>query len=208
MMRKGIIICDTQADLDRALTEVCKKQFESGLDKPKVTIEADMVLLQNADQYKDYEILETVSLGDTIHCLHNKLGIETDARVIELEYDCLTRALVTSVVSGDFKQNYLDKVAGTVDKIESVITPDGGLMADKVIEISDAMKTQLKYQKDIAKKQDVRAILFEDLDPESPPTGLCAWEHRVSSYRISGRLMEEIGTGIQQEPQTASMQTQ
>ncbi len=167
---KGIIICDTQADLDRALTEVCKKQFESGLDKPKVTIEADMVLLQNTDQYKDYEILETVSLGDTIHCLHNKLGIETDARVIELEYDCLTER-VTSVVLGDFKQNYLDKVAGTVDKIESVITPDGGLMADKVIGVLDAMKTQLKYQKDIAKKQDVRAILFEDLDPESPTYG-------------------------------------
>ena len=170
---KGVVICDTQADLDRALTEVCKKQFESGLDKPKVTIEADMVLLQNTDQYKDYEILETVSLGDTIHCLHNKLGIETDARVIELEYDCLTER-VTSVVLGDFKQNYLDKVAGTVDKIESVITPDGGLMADKVEGFLNAIKTQIRYQKSVAKKQDVRAILFEDLDPESPLYGaLC-----------------------------------
>lgn len=167
---KGVTICDTQEELDAALIRECQKQFKAGLDKPKVTIEADMVLLQNTDQYKDYEILETVSLGDTIHCLHNKLGIETDARVIELEYDCLTER-VTSVVLGDFKQNYLDKVAGTVDKIESVITPDGSLMADKVIGILDAMKTQLKYQKDIAKKQDVRAILFEDLDPESPTYG-------------------------------------
>ena len=170
---KGIVVCDTQADLDRALTEACKRQFESGLDKPKVTIEADMVLLQNTDQYKDYEILETVSLGDTIHCLHNKLGIETDARVIGLEYDCLTER-VTSVVLGDFKQNYLDKVAGTVDKIESVITPDGGLMADKVEGFLNAIKTQIRYQKNVAKKQDVRAILFEDLDPESPLYGaLC-----------------------------------
>lgn len=170
---KGIIICNTQADLDKALIEACKRQFESGLDKPKVTIEADMVLLQNTDQYKDYEILETVSLGDTIHCLHNKLGIETDARVIGLEYDCLTER-VTSVVLGDFKQNYLDKVAGTVDKIESVITPDGGLMADKVEGFLNAIKTQIRYQKNVAKKQDVRAILFEDLDPESPLYGaLC-----------------------------------
>ena len=170
---KGVVICDTKADLDRALTEACKRQFESGLDKPKVTIEADMVLLQNTDQYKDYEILETVSLGDTIHCLHNKLGIETDARVIGLEYDCLTER-VTSVVLGDFKQNYLDKVAGTVDKIESVITPDGGLMADKVEGFLNAIKTQIRYQKNVAKKQDVRAILFEDLDPESPLYGaLC-----------------------------------
>ena len=86
---KGIIICDTQADLDKALTEACRKQFESGLDKPKVTIEADMVLLKNTDQYKDYEILETVSLGDTIHCRHDKLGIISDARVVGLEYDCI-----------------------------------------------------------------------------------------------------------------------
>lgn len=169
----GVTICDTQEQLDKALTEACKKQYEAGLDKPKVTIEADMVLLQNTDQYKDYEILETVSLGDTIHCLHNKLGIETDARVIELEYDCLTKR-VTSVVLGDFKQNYLDKIAGSVDKIESVITPDGGLMADKVEGFLNAIKTQIRYQKSVAKKQDVRAILFEDLDPESPLYGaLC-----------------------------------
>lgn len=169
----GVTICDTQEQLDKALINECKKQFEAGLDKPKVTIEADMVLLQNTDQYKDYEILETVSLGDTIHCLHNKLGIETDARVIELEYDCLTKRVV-SVVLGDFKQNYLDKVAGSVDKIESVITRDGGLMADKVEGFLNAIKTQIRYQKSVAKKQDVRAILFEDLDSESPLYGaLC-----------------------------------
>lgn len=168
--KEGIIICDTQAELDAELTKKCKEQFEFGLDKPKITIDADMVLLQNTEEYKDYKILEKVSLGDTVHCKHNKLGIVTDARVISLEYDCLLDR-VTSVKLGDFKKNYFNDVTDNVNKIESVITPEGGLMADKVEGILNAMKTQLKYQKDIAHKQDVRAILFEDLDADSPTYG-------------------------------------
>lgn len=167
---EGIVICETQAELDAELTKKCKEQFELGLDKPKVTIDADMILLQNTEEYKDYKILESVSLGDTIHCKHNKLGIVTDARVISLEYDCLLDR-VTSVKLGDFKKNYFNDITDNVNKIESVITPEGGLMADKVEGILNAMKTQLKYQKDIAHKQDVRAILFEDLDTESPTYG-------------------------------------
>lgn len=169
-VEKGVIICDTQAELDAELTKKCNEQFELGLDKPKITIDADMVLLQNTEEYKDYKILESVSLGDTIHCKHNKLGIVTDARVISLEYDCLLDR-VTSVKLGDFKKNYFNDVTDNVNKIESVITPEGGLMADKVEGILNAMKTQLKYQKDVAHKQDVRAILFEDLDTDSPTYG-------------------------------------
>lgn len=37
--------------------------------------------------------------------------------------------------------------------------------------ILDAVKTQFHAMRDIAKKQDVRAMLFEDLDPESPTYG-------------------------------------
>lgn len=171
---KGVVICDTQADLDRALTEACKRQFESGLDKPKVTIEADMVLLQNTDQYKDYEILETVSLGDTIHCRHDKLGIISDARVVGLEYDCILNR-VTSVVLGQFQSNYIDNIASSIDKIDSVIDSDGDIMAERVKGILDGITTQLRLQSTVAKKVKGRAFIAEDLDPNSPLYGCIAW---------------------------------
>lgn len=171
---KGIIICDTQADLDKALTEACRKQFESGLDKPKVTIEADMVLLKNTDQYKDYEILETVSLGDTIHCRHDKLGIISDARVVGLEYDCILNR-VTSVVLGQFQSNYIDNIASSVDKIDSVINSEGDIMAERVKGILDGITTQLRLQSTVAKKVKGRAFIAEDLDPNSPLYGCIAW---------------------------------
>ena len=181
---KGVVICDTQADLDRALTEVCKKQFESGLDKPKVTIEADMVRLQNTDQYKDYEILETVSLGDTIHCRHDKLGIISDARVVGLEYDCILNR-VTSVVLGQFQSNYIDNIGSSVDKIDSVINSEGDIMAERVKGILDGMNTQLRLQSTVAKKVKGRAFTIEDLDPDSPLFGCMTWG--TQGFRIANR---------------------
>lgn len=181
---KGIVICDTQADLDKALIEACKKQFEAGMDKPKVTIEADMVLLQNTDQYKDYEILETVSLGDTIHCRHDKLGIISDARVVGLEYDCILNR-VTSVVLGQFQSNYIDHITSSVDKIDSVINSEGDIMAERVKGILDGMNTQLRLQSTVAKKVKGRAFTVEDLDPDSPLFGCMTWG--TQGFRIANR---------------------
>lgn len=166
----GVTICDTQAELDAALTQKCKDQFASGLDKPKISISADMVLLQNTVQYKDFSVLESVSLGDTIHCKHYKLGIETEARVIELTYDCI-KEKVSSVALGSSEYNYFDNVTSSVNKIDNVVRPDGSLIAEQIKGFIDGTYSQLRVQNSIAKKQDVRAILFEDLDPNSPTFG-------------------------------------
>lgn len=169
----GVIICADQTALDKALTDKCKEQFELRLDKPKVTISADMVLLQNTEAYKDYEVLETVSLGDTIHCRHNRLGIVTDARVIELTYDALSKK-VTDVVLGDFQRDYFSNVSSAVNRIDSAIRPDGTVMADKIAGFINGAVTRLGAQYNAAKKQDVLAILFENLDETSPMFGALA----------------------------------
>lgn len=169
----GVIICDTQAELNAALTQKCNEQYAAGLDKPKVTISADMVLLQNTEQYQDYAVLETVSLGDTIHCINHHLGIVTDARVIELEYDSLRQA-VTAVVIGDFQYNYFQDVTSSVGRIDNAIRPDGSVKADQISGIINGMVTRLQAMKGIAETQDVRAILFEDLNPDSPTYGAMA----------------------------------
>ena len=145
-----VIICKNQSELDAALKKKCQEQYEAGLDKPTVTIRADMILLKDTELYKDYEILETVSLGDVIHCYHSGLNIITDARVTELEYDSI-RGKVTSVVLGDFSYNYFDNVSSAVDRIDGAIRPDGSLIAEQVQGILDGVQTSLKLQSTIAK---------------------------------------------------------
>lgn len=169
----GVIICADQTALDKALTDKCKEQFELGLDKPKVSISADMVLFSDTEDYKDYKVLETVSLGDTIHCRHNRLGIVTDARVIELTYDSLSRK-VTDVVLGDFQRDYFSDVSSAVNRIDGAIRPDGTVMADKIAGFINGAVTRLQAQYNAAKKQDVLAILFENLDETSPMFGALA----------------------------------
>lgn len=166
----GVIICDTQEELDTALKGKCESQYDSGLDKPKVTIKADMVLLQNTEQYKDYAILESVGLGDTIHCINNHLGIETSARVIELVYDSVLKK-TDSVVIGEAEYNYFNNVTSSVNRIDSAIRPDGSVVAEQIKGFIDGVWSQLRLQNTVAKKQNVRAILFEDLDPDSETFG-------------------------------------
>lgn len=171
---KGIVICDTQAELDTALREKCEDQYTAGLDKPSVTISANMVLLKNTELYKDFAVLEDVSIGDTIHCTHDRLEITTDARVVELRYDAI-REKVIDVKLGDFQSSYFDRVSSSVSRIDSVIDRNGSVMADRVAGILNGIQTQLRLQSTAAEKVEGRAFMVEDTDPDSALYGCMVW---------------------------------
>lgn len=166
----GVIVCDTQEQLEKALTDKCIEQFDAGVDKPSITIEVNMELLQNTELYDDVKELETVSLGDTAHCSHSKLEIVTDARAIELTWDAV-RNKVTSVKLGDFQYNFLDNASSVINRVEQAIREDGSVIGQQIQGIINGVQAQMRAQSSIAKKQEVRAILFEDLDPDSPTFG-------------------------------------
>lgn len=180
----GVTVCDTQDELDAALRAKCNEQYTAGLDKPSVSISADMILLQNTVQYKDYEILESVSLGDTVHCRNQHLGIVTDARVIELKYNSIMKC-VDSVVIGDYQYNYFKDVTSAVNRVESAIRPDGSVIGQQVQGIINGLKAQMKAQTSVAKKVSVRAVLMEDTDPDSPNFGaMCLG---TMGFQIAGK---------------------
>lgn len=168
-----VIICKNEDQLRNAFLTKCKEQWELGIDKPKVTIEADMVLLQNAEGYEEFKNLETVGFGDTVHCKHSKLGITTDVRVIEIYYDSILDR-TQSVVLGDFQYNYLKNVSSKIskiseieDKVDGAIDDGGEVIAERIKGFINGSKAQLSAQYDVAEKVDVVAILFENLDKTS-----------------------------------------
>ena len=170
----GITVCNTLEELYAALRTRAKEEYENEIDLPQITYNVDMVDLSKTDLYKDYKDLLKVNLGDTVHVKHRKLGIETSARVIRLTYDCIAKK-VESLVLGDYEANYFNDVSSITNSASQVInTSNNTLMADKIAGIINLLNTSLRAQKDIAQKQDVRAILFEDLDEDSPTFGaLC-----------------------------------
>lgn len=166
--------CNTLEELRRRLIEECQKQYAAGVDLPEITYEVDMVSLEGTEEYKDYENLENVGLGDDVKCKHHILEIETTARVTELTYDCINRRN-RKIKLGKFSKTAFDSQFDTEHKINSIIAPDGYVMAEKVQGILNGIYTQLKLQSTVAKKVNGRAFTVEDLDPDSPLYGCMTW---------------------------------
>lgn len=179
---EGLIICQTQAELDTALTQKCEEQYEQGADLPRVTIKVDMVLLQNTENYADVSNLESVSLGDDVQCINANLGINTKSRVVELEYDACGKC-VTNVTIGELEPSYFNNVTSSTQRIDSVTTPAGDLIAERVQGTLNAIKTQLRLQSTVAEKVDGVAFLIEDLDPDSAMYG--AMEGGTQGLRVA-----------------------
>ena len=166
----GIIICETQAQLEGALKNKCQEQWKDGIDKPAVSIKVDMVAVENTELYADVKDLVSVSLGDTVHCRNSKLDIVTDARVIELEWDAVKNE-ISSVTLGDYQFDYISNQMSLNNRIQSAIRSDGSVIGSQVQGILNAAKAQFHAMREVAQKQDIRAMLFEDLDPKSPTFG-------------------------------------
>ena len=49
----GTIICKSQEEIDQALIQRCKEQFELGIDLPAVTLTVGVVDLEGTEEYKD-----------------------------------------------------------------------------------------------------------------------------------------------------------
>ena len=170
----GVTICNTLDDLYQALRTRAQAEYTTGIDIPTITYQVDMVDLAKTQEYAQFKDLVTVNLGDTVHVKHRRLGIETTARVIAMEYDCIAQK-VTSLTIGDYAANYFDSNSDITSAADQVIDKSNNtLMANRIAGVLNLLNTSLRAQKDIAQRQDVRAILFEDLDTESPTFGaLC-----------------------------------
>ena len=179
---KGIIICNSQDELDQALKMKCENQYSNGLDKPSVTISVDMVLTGNTEEYKQYRKLEEISLGDTVHCRNARFGIVTDARVIELKYNSILKR-VESVVIGDYSYNYFNNVSSTVNRVQNAIRSDGTVIAEQVYGAINTLNAFLHAQSTAAKRTDSVAYLIEDLDQNSELYG--AMEAGTQGLRLA-----------------------
>ena len=166
----NIIICADQTALDAALRQKCEDMYAAGADLPSVTIEVTMIDLSKTEQYKDFADLVSVGLGDTVHCYNYKLGITTEARVIKLTWDCI-RNQAGEMALGDYEYNYFSNLTSSLQAIQQVIGPGNTIIAERVSGVLNAINTQLRYQKNVAQTADVRAILFEDTNPNSPTYG-------------------------------------
>ena len=115
-------------------------------------------------------MLVEVNKGDTVTCYIKHLDIDVKARVIDYERDLITGEY-TYIELGNVVSNFFNEQADIQSKVNNILNSNGSVKAQTLEGTINAIQTQFKAMKDIAQKQDVRAILFEDRIEDSPTFG-------------------------------------
>ncbi|MFR4164216.1 MAG: phage tail spike protein [Paraclostridium sordellii] len=162
---------ETKEDVYNAMRKRMAEIYKNdGIDKPKISGNVDIAILENTEEYKDFKNLVNVSIGDNISIDHKELGMDISARCVALEWDILTEKY-NSITFGELFTNYFDKQDIARENLNNILNPNGSVKGESLQGIINAFATKFKAQRDVAEKQHIRAMLFEDLNPESPTYG-------------------------------------
>ena len=161
---------NTIEEARQELVKRCNKLYEEGIDKPSVNYKIDMINLANTTAYKDYIKLVTVNEGDTVTCYIPGLDIDVKARVIDFEKDLITGEYI-SLELGNAISNFFKEQADVQSKINNILNSNGTVKGNEIQGFLDATKAKLVAQKEIGQLQDVRAFIWQNLDPNSPSYG-------------------------------------
>ncbi|HAT4337427.1 TPA: hypothetical protein I9092_002912 [Clostridium perfringens] len=166
----GSIIFETKEELYNALREECKKLFENGIDKPKITGNVKVAALSNTEKYKFVKDLVNINLGDTLTAKHLDLNIDIKVRCVGYKWDILKEKYI-DVTIGDVVKNYFQNQSDTTQKVNSILNENGTVKSSELEGAINALKAPLLAQKSRAKKSDVVAWIQEVLDPNDPDYG-------------------------------------
>lgn len=99
----GPVVTEAQAyDMLRAAAQ--SKFTRDKIDLPLVNYKINFVDLSQTEEYKEYQVLETLNMGDTATVKHERLGITVTARVIRTVWDIM-RERYRAIEIGNFNQN-------------------------------------------------------------------------------------------------------
>lgn len=106
---------------------------------PKVSIKVSFVALWQTEEYKNVAPLERVHLCDTVGVVFEKYGINTRAKVIRTEWDCLSERYL-SIELGEARSNFAKTIVDMNDQTQTEID-DAKTFLEKAIDTATALIT-------------------------------------------------------------------
>lgn len=129
---------ETQAQAFEAMRKRVREAYESGLDKITFSAKVSFVDLSQTVEYADYQQLERVSLGDTVHVWHDELNIDIAARVVSVEWDCLNQRY-EAITIGQETLNVLVKLNDDAARTKKELTEKTDALQEAVKEATDLL---------------------------------------------------------------------
>ena len=111
----------TEAEAYMLMRAACNKMFSNDyVDQITFNYSVNMIELSKTEEYKDYAILETVNLGDTVTIKHKKLNLDLQGRVNKISYrvDSNGETFLDTVEIGFKKKDITDIINTAVKQIQ------------------------------------------------------------------------------------------
>lgn len=123
-----VLETDTDSEIETKINDYAKDWFtksqNTDVDKPKVTVDVNVLSLQDSSDYQDkFKDLETVELTDTVTVYVPEFDINVTAIVNECHYDPMSERLVSLVIGAqkvsftDANHNALNEMQDKIDEI-------------------------------------------------------------------------------------------
>ena len=97
---------------------------DNNCDIPKLTYKIEFQPLSYTEEYKEYKILEDISMDDGVCIFNKKYGIKDEVRVIKTKYDVLKERYI-SIELGDPRTTFKDLVSESKDGKDGIDGQDG-----------------------------------------------------------------------------------
>lgn len=122
----------------KSLNTVASKYFtstNSGVDKPKISIELEIDKLTDSEEAKEFARLRNYGLFDTFSVYHKLYDIYVDAKITEVVYDSLNEK-TKKIVAGDAKLTFYQQQNNEIREAIKTLTKKG-YMSEFVDYITD-----------------------------------------------------------------------
>lgn len=81
----------TQDECFTLMREAAQAEFDAGCDLPDITVTVDFLSGENAEEFKQYEALQQLFIGDAVRVAAKKIGVAISMRMTEYTYDCMLK---------------------------------------------------------------------------------------------------------------------
>ncbi|WP_156009764.1 phage tail spike protein [Streptococcus ruminantium] len=102
------------------LRTLAKADFEAGIDVPKATYKVNFVALRNTIEYKEYEALENIGIGDLQPVHESRYDIFIKGRVVDIVWDLLNEKH-DSITLGNFQNGIVQSTIATQKIVEEQV---------------------------------------------------------------------------------------
>ena len=134
------------SDIDNTSSLTQKaKEFLKTVDKPIINIDVNFILLSKTEEYKQFQFLEDIKLGDILTIYNQKMNFSKKAKVISYTYDAISDSYI-SVILGDFLNILTDSISNNNNGLKNISNVSSNALNNSDVALQKTSQLELNKQ--------------------------------------------------------------